>query len=197
MSIPRKIVVCSQNQHKIREISSIVSLVSDIVSVIDFLGASLDVVEDGDTFEENALKKVLACPSDVSVMYLGDDSGLEVAALGNRPGVYSARYAGEHSSSLVKCETLLGEMQGEVDRSAAFTTVIAVRLGELTKVFKGVVEGVITHEMKGESGFGYDPIFIPKGALQTFSEMTVAEKNASSHRYRALLKVNNWLSTLI
>ncbi len=185
-----KLIIASNNSHKVEEIKTILApYFSSILSLKD-AGIDIDVVEDGKTFAENALKKareVLAV-SDADAA-LADDSGLEVDALFGAPGVYSARYAGEGHDDKANNEKLLYEMRGVTQdkRSCRFVSAVALvrREGEPVAA-KGTVEGKVLFSPRGNGGFGYDPLFLyePKG--QSFGELSAAEKNEISHRARAL-----------
>ena len=186
----RTLAIASNNQGKIDEIKAIFSdLPLTVCSYLDILIDPIDVLEDGLTFEANAIKKVQAYPRLDSVIYLSDDSGLEVDALDGRPGIYSARYAGENATNDERCHKLLSELYGVGDRSARFVSVVALRFpdGRIETV-RGEVEGHISHTMEGDRGFGYDPIFIPEEYETTFGEMDPAEKHDLSHRGKALEK---------
>jgi len=185
-----KLVVFTNNAHKLQEIRDILSgFPGDVSGYLDVFHNEIDVIEDGLTFESNARKKVEALPMLPDMYFLADDSGLEVTALDNRPGVLSARYGGDCSHQ-EKCTLLLKELDGKSDRSARFRCVIALRhpSGEIS-LYNGTVDGQIAATPRGEKGFGYDPIFIPEGYKKTFGEMTPEEKHALSHRGRALNQV--------
>lgn len=194
---PEKILIATKNQGKVAEIKE---LVKDIpitfVSLSDFTDIP-DVVEDGLTFEENALKKARTLAAKTGLPTLADDSGLCIDALGGRPGVFSSRYAGEQASDPEKCRHILEEMTEIPDdgRSARFVCVLAFVFphGE-EHIFEGVCEGRITRELRGASGFGYDPIFYYEKAQMTFAEMSRESKNKVSHRGRALRKFAEYLS---
>jgi len=125
---------------------------------------------------------------------ISDDTGLEVYALSGEPGVFSARYAGENATTQDNIEKLLNNMKNKQDRRARFRTVICLKTDLEVKFFEGLVEGVITHQVIGENGFGYDPIFIPDGFNKTFAQMSIVEKNQISHRGRAIGKLAKYLS---
>jgi len=187
-----KIVIASNNQHKIKEIAEIMTEFPITVCGYQSVLPPMEVEEDGTTFEENAMKKVQVFLDYNEYIYIGDDSGLEVKALNDAPGIYSARYAGEHASYTQLCEKLLHEMDGISDRRAQFRCVIAIRFPHNHyEVVEGLVTGQITKEMRGSQGFGYDPVFIPEGFTKTFAEMSADQKNKLSHRYRAMMKVKS------
>ena len=181
--IPR-LVVASKNPDKIAEIEEVlgeVSLAGEIVRGLDWP----DVEETGDTLEENALLKAHAVMDTVGLPTLGDDTGLEVFALGGLPGVRTARFAGPRASYRDNVELLLERLDGVDDRRAQFRTAVALVMTDGSEVVvDGVLDGVITRSPRGESGFGYDPVF--EVGDRTLSEMGMAEKNTVSHRARAL-----------
>ena len=182
-----KILIASRNAHKIQEIREIFDLPGvEWVSTAEFPELA-DVVEDGDTFEANAIKKAVELATATGLWALADDSGLEVAALGNAPGVYSARYAGEPCSHANNNAKLLRELDGKADRSARFRCVAALSdpAGRAETV-SGSCPGRIIETLRGAQGFGYDPLFVPDGFAQTFAEMGSEQKNRLSHRGRAL-----------
>ena len=182
-----KILIASRNAHKIQEIREIFRLPGvEWVSTADIPGLP-DVEEDGDTFEANAMKKAVELARATGLWSLADDSGLEVAALGNAPGVFSARYAGEPSNHANNNAKLLRELAGQTDRSARFRCVVALSdpAGRVETV-SGSCPGHIIDALRGAKGFGYDPLFVPDGHAQTFAEMGGELKNRLSHRGRAL-----------
>ena len=190
-----KLILSTNNLHKLREVREIIGPQIELLSLSD-IGFSGDIPENQDTLEGNASRKAHYIYDKFKENCFADDTGLEVDALGGRPGVYSARYAGENCSDLDNMEKLLGEMDGLSNRRARFRTVISLVIdGEETQ-FEGVVEGEITEKMRGSNGFGYDAIFKPEGYDQTFAEMPVAEKNEISHRARSVAKLSGYLSLL-
>lgn len=193
-----KLVIATRNAHKLEEIHSIFDFRNlEVMSAFDFPDIP-DVVEDGDTFEANAIKKAVEIARATGCWALADDSGLEVDALDGAPGVYSARYAGEPCSYEANNEKLLRELQGENDRSARFRTVIALSdPGGSTQTVAGECPGVIIEELRGTNGFGYDPLFVPDGYAETFAELGSEEKNRISHRARALHKAHEQWAELI
>ncbi len=181
-----RVVVASGNAHKVTEIQSILGDLQ-VCRFDDVFGYPHDAVEDGLTFEANAIKKIDFLPLLPDTIYLSDDSGIEVDALNGAPGIYSARYAGEGATSTQMCTKILSAIAGEPNRQAQFRCVIALRFPDgRIETIDGVVAGVLDHEMRGGDGFGYDPIFIPDGYTQTFGEMSAKLKNELSHRGRAL-----------
>lgn len=182
-----KILIASRNAHKIQEIREIFDLPGvEWVSTAEFPELP-DVVEDGATFEANAVKKATELARATGLWALADDSGLEVSALGHAPGVYSARYAGEPCNHANNNAKLLRELAGQADRSARFRCVAALSdpAGRAETV-SGSCPGRILETLRGAQGFGYDPLFIPDGHDRTFAEMGSEQKNQLSHRGRAL-----------
>ena len=191
-----KIVVATRNRHKLDEIRAILG-VPDLLSAFDFPNVP-DVVEDGATFEANAIKKAVALARATGLRALADDSGLEVDALGGAPGVYSARYAGEPANHARNNEKLLHAMAGRTDRTARFRCVLALAGPDgSVHVVDGRCEGRIIDELRGTEGFGYDPLFVPDGFDKTFAELSSEEKNRISHRGRALAKACAEWNTLL
>ncbi|MEJ8785119.1 RdgB/HAM1 family non-canonical purine NTP pyrophosphatase [Peptoniphilus sp. HCN-40583] len=177
------IILSTDNAHKLKEIRELVDGKFRVLTKTEAGYGDIHPVEDGDTLQANAMKKIESLEGEIVI---GDDTGLFVSALQGRPGVYSARYAGEEGNDEKNREKLLREMEGKIDRSAYFKTVIAVKRGDEIYTVEGICPGHITESPRGEGGFGYDPLFIPEGYDKTFAEMADAEKNAVSHRGRAL-----------
>jgi XTP/dITP diphosphohydrolase len=193
-----KLVIATRNAHKLEEIQAIFNFQElDVLSAFDFPDIP-DVEEDGKTLEANAIKKAVEISRATGCWAIADDSGLEVAALDGAPGVYSARYAGEHCSYADNNEKLLRELAGSNDRSACFRTVIALSdPGGSTQAVAGSCPGVIIEEMRGSNGFGYDPLFVPDGYTETFAELASEVKNRISHRAQALHKAHEAWSELL
>lgn len=199
----KKIVLASNNQKKIKEIKQILKGLQYEVYSLNDMNIDIDVEEDGVTFEENAEKKAkeiykyLKAKGEENFIVLSDDSGLEVECLKGAPGVYSARYAGEHGNDYKNNIKLLEEMKDfkGKDRSARFVCVIALvnENGEVETV-RGEVNGYILEELDTEDGFGYDPLFFYEGFNKTFHEASLEEKNAISHRGNALKKLKEVLN---
>ena len=193
-----KILIASRNAHKIQEIREIFDLPGvEWISTAEFPGLG-DVEEDRDTFEGNAAKKATELAKATGLWALADDSGLEVAALGNAPGVYSARYAGEPCDHARNNAKLLMELEGKGDRTARFRCVAALSdpAGRYETV-SGTCPGRIVETLRGAKGFGYDPLFVPDGHDRTFAEMGNEEKNKLSHRGRAMtLAKEKWGATI-
>jgi len=191
------IVLATTNRKKVEEIKKIFGVMntaSRIFTLNDFPAVG-DVIEDGDTFEANALKKARHVHAATRMTAIADDSGLEVDALGGAPGVFSARYAGEGASDDQNSAKLLEVLKDVPDekRGARFACCIALVSSTEVKTFLGYVEGTIGRELKGHNGFGYDPLFYPKGSNRTFAEMSDTEKNAMSHRANALRELQKYL----
>ena len=184
-----KFVLASSNKNKIKELRAILSNIMADVEVITLAEAGItdDIVEDGNTFAENALIKARVAASTGNIG-IADDSGLTVEALGGEPGIYSARYAGDHGNDRANNEKLLFNMKDKTDRRAAFVCSIACVFpdGREPIVSEGRVEGEILEEARGEGGFGYDPLFWEPTLGKTLAEALPEEKNSISHRARAL-----------
>lgn len=180
----KNIVFATNNQNKLREIRDIVGSKYNILSLSD-INCHEDIPETADTIEGNALLKARFVKEKYGYDCFADDTGLEVEALDNRPGVYSARFAGEDCNSENNINKLLSELEGIENRKARFRTVIALIKGETEEEFEGVIYGNISHERHGEGGFGYDKVFVPENYEKTFAEMLPEEKNSISHRAKA------------
>ena len=185
-----KVVLASRNKHKIAELQALFEKHIPEIEILslDDVGFHDEIVEDGNNFEENAFIKARAAAS-TGYIGLGDDSGLSVRALGGEPGIYSARYAGEHGDDGANNRKLLKNLEDKDDRHAEFICCIAcVYPEDLSKGLfcRGVTEGVIIDEYKGKGGFGYDPLFYYEPMGKTFAEMTAEEKNSISHRGKAI-----------
>jgi len=183
-----KLVFATNNAHKLQEIRDILGDAVEVVSLSD-IGCHDDIPETSNTLEGNALQKAQYIYDRYGMDVFADDTGLEVEALDGRPGVYSARYAGEGHDSEANMSKLLGELEGIDNRKARFRTVIALIQGGKTHLFDGIVEGSIIRERRGGEGFGYDPIFQPDGYDKTFAELGEDIKNHISHRARATQKL--------
>lgn len=197
---PIELVIATRNRKKVEEIRRILEGIPvRLYSLDDFPGCP-DVDEDADTFEGNAIKKARAVTGYTGKPSLSDDSGLEVNALGGAPGVFSARYAGEGTDDKKNFEKILTQLAGVEDRErcARFVCVIALAFPDgKVETFKGFVEGRIGREPKGFNGFGYDPVFYPKGRNRTFAEISPDEKDTLSHRGAALRKLRTYLASLM
>ena len=180
----QEILIATHNQHKKEEIQQILGNDFNVTSLADY-DLHDEIIEDGNTFHENALIKAKYCFEKTGKPSLGDDSGLVVEALDGRPGIYSARYAGNHDFAKNMAK-VLDEMKDENNRKAYFVTVMCLVDTDGTHYFEGRVYGNLTQEIRGEKGFGYDPIFIPDHHEITFAEMKPEDKNAISHRKKAI-----------
>lgn len=189
-----KIVLATHNEHKLQEIQQILG-VKFVVEGLHSLGIHQEIPETGKTFEENAFLKASFAYKITKNICVGDDSGLVIPSLGGRPGIFSARYAGNHNFE-ANMEKVLNEMQDlyNEERVAYFTSVLCLHFEGITEYFEGRVYGHISREKSGCKGFGYDPIFIPKGYKITFAEMLSEQKNKISHRFFALEKLQNYLT---
>ena len=188
----KKLVFATNNKNKLREMREIMDGLYDIVGLND-IGCHDDIVEDADTIQGNARIKADYVTDKFNVDCFADDTGLEVEALDGAPGVYSARYAGEHCSYQDNVDKILAELKGVENRKACFRTVIALNINGESYFFEGRCDGVITTEAHGEGGFGYDPVFKPDGYDKTFAEMPSELKNKISHRGRATAKLIDFL----
>jgi len=195
-----KIVLATGNQHKLREFQQILATDTlEIVPQSEFEGCP-EVVEDGSSFEENALKKAREIAVHTGCIAMADDSGLEVDALMGEPGIYSARYAGEPSSDERNIELLLENMHRvcEVQRGAQFTCVIAVVTPEGQELLaRGLCRGQITMQPEGSDGFGYDPVFFHEQSGRTFAQLSSVEKNSISHRGHAIENLREQLPAFL
>ena len=190
----QKLLVATGNSHKTDEIRAILGA-GYVVSDLKAHPELPEVEETGTTFLENATLKAVEISKQVEGLILSDDSGLEVDALGGEPGVYSSRYAGEAGNDAANNKKLLHELQGEDSRTARFRCVMVLAQdGEVLASFDGAVEGRMLSELHGEGGFGYDPLFVPDGYEQTFSQLSEEIKNQLSHRAVAMQKVVAWLA---
>lgn len=188
-----KIVFATNNSHKLSEVSAILGAEVQILSLAD-IDCHEDIPETADTLEGNALQKARFVHERYGMDVFADDTGLEVAALGGRPGVHTARYAfPDRNDTEANTDKILGELEGVADRSARFRTVIALILGGREYLFEGIVEGEIATARRGTEGFGYDPVFVPEETGKTFAELGVDVKNQFSHRSRAVRKLVEFL----
>jgi len=188
-----RLIFSSQNQHKISEVRSKLPSYISLSDLSEF-NLTSEIPETGKTLEENALIKAKFVYENFKVNCFADDSGLEVEILGNAPGVYSARYAGEPKNDEKNMDKLLLALENHSNRNAQFRTVICLILLGKEYFFEGIIKGKIIHARKGKDGFGYDPIFIPDGYEKTFAEMTIEEKNKISHRALAVEKLVEFLN---
>jgi XTP/dITP diphosphohydrolase len=190
MRIP--LVLATRNAGKTEEIRALLADFPVEVKNLDEFGPTPPIAEDGETFEDNAVKKARFISKVLGLPALADDSGLMVEALGGEPGVRSARYAGENATDEENNVKLLGELANEKNRKAAFVCVIAIAVPwGPALIYEGRCEGVITGEQLGTQGFGYDPVFYYPPLKKTFAQLSTAEKNRVSHRGRALTELHH------
>lgn len=180
-----KIVFATNNAHKLSEVKAVLGDGFELVTLRE-VGITEDIPETGATLEENASQKARYVYDRTGLDCFADDTGLEVEALDGRPGVRSARYAGEGHDFKANNRKLIAELEGKENRRARFRTVISLIRGGVEQQVEGIVRGVIATEESGTEGFGYDPLFIPEGSDVTFAEMSAEAKNAISHRGRAV-----------
>jgi len=193
----RELVLATRNHDKVIELVALLGDLGITIRRLDEFTDAPDVVEDGDTCEANAVKKARAIAESTGLPAVADDTGLGVDALGGRPGVYAARYAGENATYEDNCRKLLQELTGvpREQRTARFLTVAAIALpsGEI-QVAHGTLDGVIAEEASGTLGFGYDPVFLIPKLGKTLAQLSVDQKNTISHRAKAFAKVREILS---
>lgn len=187
-----KLYFATNNLHKVAEVQKILIGDFEILSLKD-LGNTIEIPETGDTLEENSRLKVRYLYDTYGLDCFADDTGLEVEALSGAPGVHSARYAGTPGDDRKNVDMLLENLKNAADRNARFRTVITLITDGREKQFKGVVNGKIINERRGNSGFGYDPVFVPNGYVTTFAEMSAEEKNRISHRGISIRKFADFL----
>ncbi|MCB0662033.1 MAG: RdgB/HAM1 family non-canonical purine NTP pyrophosphatase [Saprospiraceae bacterium] len=187
-----KLVMATGNAHKAAEVAQLLDGILEIQTLKD-IGCTTDIPETGNTFEANAMQKAVYVFENFNKDCFADDSGLVVDALDGAPGIYSARFAGEPKSDAANNEKLLQLLANESNRKAKFVCVIALIFKGEKHLFEGEVQGTIRNSLSGREGFGYDPLFQPDGYAITFAEMDPAEKNAISHRGRAVAKLIEFL----
>lgn len=187
-----KICFATNNSKKLEEVKAALGADFEVVSLAD-IGCQEELPETGDTLQYNAFQKARYVQTHYGVDCFADDTGLEVEALDGAPGVYSGRFAGEPRSDERNLSLLLEKMAEKANRKASFRTVIALLMGGESHAFEGKVDGEILQHRSGEQGFGYDPVFRPEGYEKTFAELTLQEKNAISHRGRAVRKLADFL----
>ncbi|MEE1098334.1 MAG: RdgB/HAM1 family non-canonical purine NTP pyrophosphatase [Alistipes sp.] len=190
-----KILFATNNKHKFEEVQAVLGEGFELVTPQE-VGITEDIPEDSPTLEGNALQKARFLNEKTGLDCFADDTGLEVEALGGAPGVHSARYATDGHDFAANNRLLLKNMEGIGNRRARFRTVIALILEKKEYLFEGIVNGHIAQCESGMKGFGYDPLFIPEESNLSFAEMTAAEKNAISHRGRAVRKLEKFLKSL-
>jgi len=187
-----KLVFATHNKHKLSEVQRMLPQGLTLLT-LDEIGCFEDIPETSTTIEGNAIQKAQYIKERYGYDTFADDTGLEVAALNNAPGVYSARYAGEAKDNEANINLLLANLKDKPNRQAQFKTIFALCLGEELYTFEGIVRGEITYERKGTGGFGYDAVFLPEDYKETFAQMSADEKNRISHRGRALQQLSAFL----
>ena len=180
-----KLVFATHNQNKFNEVKAFLPSTIELLSLTD-INCHEDIPETASTIEGNAALKVAHVKLHYGLDCFADDTGLEVTALNNEPGVFSARYAGPNANAENNMTKLLTNLADKEDRSARFKTVIALSFQGTETAFEGICEGTITKTKQGDKGFGYDPIFLPKGKIQTFAQMSLKEKSEIGHRGKAM-----------
>jgi XTP/dITP diphosphohydrolase len=191
--IMRTLVFATNNSHKTEEVKQLLAGQYEVLNLQD-IGCDTDIPETGHTFAENAQLKTSYVETHYQMDCFADDSGLEVEALNNAPGIYSARYAGQRGDR-ENLELVLKNMQGQANRKARFRTVVSLIQNQQQYFFEGLINGTLREEASGTAGFGYDPIFVPDGYDITFAEMSMAEKNEISHRAQAMRKLITFLKS--
>lgn len=193
--IVRELIFATNNSHKLSEVQHLLGDSFKLLSLQD-INLVVEIPEDHDTIEKNASQKAWYIYNKTNRNCFADDTGLEVEALDGRPGVYSARYAGEDNNPQNNIKKLLKELQGKVNRKARFRTVISLILNGKEFSFEGIVNGQIIEIERGVDGFGYDPVFQPHGYALTFAEMDLSQKNQISHRAKAVNHLVDFLRRL-
>ena len=188
-----KLVFATHNKNKFQEVQAMLPQHVELLS-LDDIGCNEEIEETADTIEGNAILKANYVRDNYKLDCFADDTGLEVKSLNNEPGVFSARYAGESNNSAANIEKLLNNLHNKEDRSARFKTAIALSMNHSEIMFLGICEGEIIEKPRGNSGFGYDPIFQPEGFNKTFAEMTLQQKSEMGHRGKAMRQLLEYLS---
>jgi XTP/dITP diphosphohydrolase len=189
-----KLIFATNNAHKLREVAQVVGENFEILTLRE-CGITEDIPEEQPTLEGNALQKARYIYERTGIDCFADDTGLEVDALGGEPGVRSARYATDGHDDEANKRLLLERMEGVENRSAQFRTAVALIMGGKEYLFEGVVRGEISHKELGDGGFGYDPLFLPEGRKESFAQMSAEDKNAISHRGRAVRALAEFLNS--
>ena len=189
--IKMKLVFATNNKNKLKEVQAMLPNF-EVVGLAE-IGITEDIEETAKTLEGNAAIKANYVTKKLGLDCFADDTGLEVEALNNAPGVYSARYSGEHHNSEANMQKLLSELQNKTNRNAQFRTAVVLNLNSKQYVFEGICKGEILKEKKGNEGFGYDPIFKPDGFNSSFAEMSMKEKSEISHRGKAIQNLITFL----
>ena len=190
-----KIIFATNNAHKLKEVQAVLGDGFTLVTPRE-CGVTEEIPEEQETLEGNASQKAHYLHARTGCDCFADDTGLEVEALGGAPGVHSARYATDGHDFAANNRLLLRNLEGVANRRARFRTVISLILGGEERLFEGIVEGRIIDRETGHEGFGFDPLFVPDGYDRTFAEMTTEEKNAVSHRARAVRKLADYLHSI-
>jgi len=195
MNKSMKLVFATNNSHKLYEVRQLISNEMDLVGLQD-INCIEEIPEEQETIEGNASQKAFYIFNKYGLNCFADDTGLEIDGINGRPGVYSARYAGEDCSFQDNINKVLNEMEGMQNRSAKFRTVISLVINGQEIQFEGSVHGAILNQGRGGNGFGYDPIFQPNGFGESFAEMSLEQKNQISHRGKATMKLCDYLDKL-
>ena len=190
-----KIVFATNNPNKLKEVQSLIPSHIKLLSLKD-IGCFEDVPETQNTIEGNAVQKAEYVKEQYGYDCFADDTGLEVEALNNEPGIYSARYAGPKRDANDNMDLLLKKLKDKPNRNAQFKTVVALHLNGKLETFTGICKGEITQDKKGSKGFGYDPIFMPNGYTETFAEIDLKLKNAIGHRGKAVTRLVEFLNNI-
>jgi XTP/dITP diphosphohydrolase len=190
-----KLVFATNNSNKIKELKTLIGNSIELMSLED-IDCLEEIPETSDTIAGNALQKAKYVFDNYGYNCFADDTGLEIESLNGEPGIYSARYAGKIKSAEQNIEKVLKKLENVKNRNAQFKTVIALIIDKKETLFEGIAKGEITQIKSGSEGFGYDPIFKPQGYNNTFSEMSIDEKNKISHRGKAVKKLTEYLSSL-
>lgn len=191
----KSFIFATNNAHKVEEVNNILNNEFSIRSLKE-AGIDLEIPEPFNTIEENACEKARVIYSYTAQDCFAEDTGLEIESLNGAPGVKSARYAGENKSSEDNIDLLLSNLEKKSSRNGQFKTIVCLIIKGEEFTFEGICKGKIIEERRGESGFGYDPVFIPEGSCQTFAEMTLSEKNKYSHRKKAIDALVNFLKSM-
>lgn len=187
-----KIIFATSNPNKLKEVRRLLGSSSEILGLSD-INWTVPIEETAPDLEGNATLKALTVSNSLEVDCFAEDTGLEIDALHGRPGVRSARYAGEDNNASNNMARVLVEMEGSDDRGAQFRTIIALSMDGALHLFEGIVRGRIARQPSGEGGFGYDPIFIPEGLDSSFGELSAEDKSKISHRARAMKKLVHFI----
>ena len=187
-----ELIFATHNENKVIEIKNLIQKNIKLLSLSD-IGFKDEIIEDGKSLHENSLIKAKYIKSKYGMNCFADDTGLEVQSLNNEPGVYSSRYAGYPINSNNNIKKLLENLYRFNNKNARFRTVISLIISKNIFSFEGIINGKIIHEIRGNSGFGYDPVFIPSGYNKTLAELSLKEKNTISHRSIAINKMMNFL----